>query len=186
MPDRPNFLLGRGERLVEAIPAPSGGGGPVAPYTYEEALLRLAPLVRNAADEIADLPSGACPRNRAVGVVTMHPQRIAKSYFPDRLLSEFGLETVGSRPVTVQPEKWSRKQDPQPAPSTELFVAGDRQTFATWASALEHGEIGAQQARDDLVSIESFRAPAAAERVRGIRPEDADYEARQLFEVVLQ
>jgi hypothetical protein len=116
----------------------------------------------------------------------MHPQRIAKSYFPDRLLGDFGFETVGSRPVTVQPEAWSRREEPHPAPSTDLFIAGDRHAFDAWATALEDGMVGtSQQARADLVSIESFRVPSAADRLRGIRPEDADNDADRLFEVVL-
>src|SRR6185312_6386871 len=185
MPDRQNFLLGHGERLVTAIPAPTGGGGPSPPYTYEQALARLAPLVRTAVDEITDLPNDACPNDRAVGVVTMHPQRIAKSYFPERLFGDFGFEAVGSRPVTVQPKAWSRRGEPEPSPSTELFVAGDRRAFRTWASALNRGELGSQQARDGLVSIESFRAPSAAEPLRGIGPEDDDDAVEGLFEVVL-
>lgn len=108
MPENTRFFLGYGERLTERVAPPGGGGGSPPAYTFDEAVFRLRPMVRGAAETLEALPVRACPRDEAVGVVTLHPQWMAKSYHPQQLLDEYQLRQVGSRPVLVQPEKWTR------------------------------------------------------------------------------
>src|SRR4051794_5728155 len=105
MPD-PRFFLGHGERLTSRVAAPGGGGPTELPYTFHHAVSRLAPMVNAAALELDVLPAVACPGDEAVGVLTLHPQWIAKSYHPQQLLDEYGLRQVGSRPTTIAPEQW--------------------------------------------------------------------------------
>src|SRR5471030_809641 len=105
----PRFFLGHGERLTSRIPPPGGGQGTTPAYTFEYAIARLAPLVGGVARELDTLPAEACPEDQAVGVVTLHPQWVAKSYHPQQLLDEYALRQVGSRPTTIQPERWSKK-----------------------------------------------------------------------------
>ncbi|MGW6449384.1 S8 family peptidase [Lentzea sp. NPDC055074] len=167
MPDDRKFLLGYGERLTEGIIPPGGGGGNEPSYTFDQAVARLTPMITTTAQSLDSLPRGACPNNEAVGVVTLHPQWIAKSYHPANLLNDFNLRQVGSRPAEIQPEKWSKKIDPEPAATTELFVAGRREAFDRWAAAMSSGahNLGSTS-RDQLRKIESVRAPAASERLR--------------------
>ena len=136
MPDQPNFLLGYGERLVEPVSVEPGGGPKSYAYTFDEAKKRIAPLAKKTSKALDRLPDAACPNDEAVGIITLHPQWLAKSYHPSTLLRAVGLETVGSRPKRVKPEKWTRKPPVEEAPSTELFVAGPRSAFRTWASDL--------------------------------------------------
>ncbi len=163
MPDEPRFLLGYGERLTERIPPPGGGGGPQPAYSYQEAIERLHPRVREAAAILDALPRSACPENEAIGIVTLHPQSIAKSYHPQQLFDEFNLRQVGSRPVTVQPERWTREGNPQPLPSTDIFVAGKRESFERWAIDLGHSP---HRISEQIQRLEDFRAPTSVEKIR--------------------
>lgn len=165
MPENPRFLLGYGERLTAAVaPPPRGGGGDLA-YTLDEAVRRLAPMAAATSTDLNNLPSDACPNDEAVAVVTLHPQSLAKSYYPQRLFDQFSLRQVGSRPVNVRPEKWTRQGEPEPCPSNDLFIAGPRQSFTQWAQVLD----AAQPAiTDQIRRIESIRAPQVAERLRGL------------------
>src|SRR5262245_29121208 len=118
----PNFLIGYGERLVETIEPPPQGGPKQPPYTFSQAMNRLLPMVRHTAQELGALPDLACPNGQAVAVLTLHPQYLAKSYFPAALLQTAGLESVGSRPTQIKPEKWTRQGPPELSESTDLFV----------------------------------------------------------------
>ena len=98
MAGTPRFLIGFGERLTEPVSPPLGGGGKPSPYSEEEARERLRPQVQRAARAANQLPSAACPNDRVVSVITLHPSFIAKSYFPGHLLRDVGFEPLGSRP----------------------------------------------------------------------------------------
>ncbi|QOJ15188.1 MAG: S8 family peptidase [Planctomycetia bacterium] len=183
-----NFLLGSGENLTGPVELPRGGSTPRPPYTFLEAKTRLSPQVQRAADAIAELSPAACPRDYAVAVMTLHPEYIAKSYHPSRLLSAVGLEAVGSRPRKLAPEKWRPKSEstrakrppPEEAEGVDLFVAGKRARFQQFANVLptwtEHIE-GAGQ----LFEVEQFRAATSGDRLRPLQTDAAE----PLLEVVL-
>ena len=164
MPNEPRYFLGYGERLTGRVQAPLGGGGPDLPYTIEEAITRLAPRLNQTAAQLERLPDAACPDDQAVAVVTMHPQSIAKSYYPAQVLTQFGLWHVGSRPVTITPEQWTRKSDVEPTPSTDLFIAGPRESFRAFADSLT----AVSGLPEGLRRIENIRAFDEGERVRGL------------------
>lgn len=170
MPDR-NFLLGYGERLTEQI---TPGGREMTkrlPYDFGEAVARLTPMIEATARSLELLPAQACPRDEAVAIVRLHPEFVAKSYYPERLLRELGLETVGSRPSAVQPQKWTRKSAPEVAPTTDLFVAGPRRSFQRWAAAVGGWNVATPGA-NEIARLEELRAPNPQERLRGIPQED--------------
>jgi len=188
MPTTTNFLLGNGESLTGPIQLPRGGSTPRPPYSFSEAKQRLTTQVRQAASAIAELPPAACPREYAVAVMTLHPEYIAKSYHPTRLLEAVGLEPVGSRPTRISPEKWrpksekttTRRPPPEEAEAVELFVAGKRATFNRWADDLPvwtHQTTGAEQ----LFEVERFRAATVADRLRPLQTDAKE----PLLEVVL-
>src|SRR5437868_9804888 len=110
MADQPKYLLGNGELLASEIAAPKKPQTKVHPYTYAEARERLAPRLTLAARNIAKLPAEACPNDRSVAAIVLHPKYIAKSFFPERLLSAIGLESVGSKPVLLKPQKGGTKK----------------------------------------------------------------------------
>src|ERR687889_1525020 len=98
-----NFLLGKGERLVEEVNGVRGGGPKQAPYSFDEARRRLLPRLSKVVQAIDNLPDSACPDDRAVATVTLNPEFIAKSYYPDDLFKNVGLEPIGSRPKRLTP-----------------------------------------------------------------------------------
>src|SRR5687767_5518219 len=109
MADAPRFLIGYGERLTEPIRHPPGGGGAPSPYSSSDARARLAPQVARAASAARRLPTAACPDDRVVSVMTLHPQFVAKSHYPGQLLRAAGFEQVGSRPRQIVPERVTRQ-----------------------------------------------------------------------------
>lgn len=163
MPGPYNFLLGHGERLVENVTLPSGGGQTILPYTEDEARARLRPQIRDAVSQFSRLPEQACPDGQVVGVLTMHPQFIAKSYHPGQLLDELGLTYVGARNAMVRPEKWTRQDPPAITETAELFIAGRRAAFKLWSQRMQAGPL---PGGDQLRKVEAFRAPGARERQR--------------------
>src|SRR3954471_21981858 len=108
--ERPRFLLGHGHRLTSEVRIVRPFDPPDPPYTLDEAKARVAPMVTRAAAALNALPAAACPEDYAVSRLTIHPQYTAKSYFPVRVLQEAGLESIGSRPTTVIPDKLRNRQ----------------------------------------------------------------------------
>jgi hypothetical protein len=82
MAERPNFLLGRGERLTEPVVVRSGGQPRVPPYTFSEARGRVAPMLASTVARFDSLPARVCPRDQAVVRLTLNPEYIAKTAYP--------------------------------------------------------------------------------------------------------
>lgn len=165
MSNEPRYFLGYGERLTGQVHPPQSGASSEPPYTLEEAVGRLTPRAMETASILEALPDAACPEGQAVAVMTLHPQSIAKSYFPHQVLNEYGLRRVGSRPTVVTPEKWTRTGEVEAAPSTDLFVAGARGSFRAFAESLASGW---QDLPEGLRRIENVRTFSTGERVRGL------------------
>jgi hypothetical protein len=175
-----NFLLGKGERLVEDVAGVRGGGPKSHPYTFTEARDRIAPMLTRVVRGIDQLPDKACPNDRAVATVTLNPEYIAKSYFPDKLFESIGLEPVGSRPRRITPQKRSKGREPEEAITTELFVMGPRSAFRAWRSSLPKWDEDIAGA-DELPTIEEVAAPTPRAKIKGRLPKSGE----AVFEVVL-
>lgn len=165
MPSNERFLLGYGERLTGPVSAPHGAPPPGPAYDFEEAIQRLGPEAVQLTSALDELPAGACPEDEAVAVLTLHPQSLAKSYHPKRLLEQYNLRQVGSRPVQVLPEKWTRQGDPEPSHSTELYVAGSRASFSRWAEDFTESPLRINEA---IRRIEEIHAPSPDHRLRNL------------------
>lgn len=167
MPDRDRFLLGFGERLTAQIAPPGGGASPKFPYTYADAVERLFPRIEHATNVLSELPRLARPDGNAVGVVTLHPQAVAKSYSPQVALAAYGLRQVGSRPVTVIPDAWTREGEPTATLSTDLFVAGQVESFRRFAHDVGTGAAENLPGVSEAVRrLEDWRAPLTEDRLR--------------------
>lgn len=175
-----NFLLGKGERLANDVTIRPGGSEKHPPYTFGEARARLTPMVSRAVKAIDALPPEACPQDNAVVAITLNPEYIAKSFFPMELLDAVGLQSVGSRPKRVTPEKRSRNREPVEALTTELFVMGKRSAFRNWSARLPDWAMSARGAKD-LVAIEAVSAPSEKQKIKGVLPKQGDL----VLEVVL-
>jgi len=169
-----NFLLGKGERLTTDIVVKSGGGPKEAPYTFNEARDRLAPMVADTESKIAALPEEACPHDEAVISLTLNPEYIAKSYFPTELLRDVGIDVIGSRPKRVTPEKRSRGRETAETITTELFAMGLRSSIRAWSQNLPTWQSDRSSA-GALISIEEISAPVPQNKIRGLLPDSGRF-----------
>ena len=165
MPERPNYLLGFGERLTVPIEIRRGGAPKKAPYSFRQARSRLAPMLTSTALELQRLPENACPENEAVACLTLHPEYFAKSHFPGKFLGSAQLRSIGSRPQRIRPEKRSRGRKPAEAPTTQLFVAGKRSSFHRIAEDAPEWNPDSPVS-EQLPAIERVSALTAEERIR--------------------
>ena len=184
MADAKNYLLGYGERLTAALDPPRRRPEKTDTYTFAEAKVRLAPRIREVADEIKQLPIAACPHDESIAAVTIHPSYLAKSYFPRGLFETIGVKAVGSRPRQIIPEKWAKKtvknQTPTASPTAEIFVMGRRQNFQRWAQNVSGWNEGFEGACE-LVRIEDVHFIEPVERIRPMRSKNDN----PLMEIVL-
>lgn len=166
MAQTPRYLIGYGESLIDKVEIGSSGGPKEPPYTLEEAQDRVSKMLDRLTVELDALPDAACPRDEAVAAITLHPEYLAKSYYPSRLLDEVGLQAVGSRSVRVTPEKRSKDRVPEETPTTQLFIAGPRSNFKRFASKVE---LGASKAKafDMLPCIEKIGLIQSRAKVKG-------------------
>lgn len=167
MAKQPNFLLGNGHRLTSPVRVSRVPGEKTPPYKFEEARARLTTQFTSAVADFKQLPQLACPDGYAVGIITLHPEYTAKSYFPDELLKEARMEAIGSRPSRVTPDKWGKKAKPEESPTTELFVAARRSDFADLAKDLPNWA-DTHRGAGELFEVEAFRAPRREDRVQKI------------------
>lgn len=154
----PNYLIGFGERLVRPISLKTGGGPKRFPYTFEEARTRLLPEWQRAARRIASLPDLACPSDKTVISVMLHPAFLARSYYPSNFLRDLDLHAIGSRARALPTKRNPRSRGsakPQPAP--ELFVAGKRTNLSAFVRRLPEWSPGAAT-QDDFSKIEQVNA----------------------------
>lgn len=175
-----NFLLGKGERLTEKVRGVTGGAPKIPPYTFQEAVSRVHPMLNKVVDRLDALPATACPNDQAVIALTLNPEYIAKSYFPANLLQSVGLEAVGSRAKRVTPEKRSNGRAPEETITTELFLRGQRTSIKEWAEALpdwRENMIGAKE----LPMIESLDVQSSTDKMKHVPKTDN----KTVFEVVL-
>lgn len=179
MVNAPRFLIGFGERLTEPVTRPLGGGGAPPPYEIGHARERLSVQVAQASASASRLPALACPGDRVVSVVTLHPSFIAKSHFPGQLLRAAGLEAVGSRPRQLIPELnshqtgvidgrriYATRPGTEERPTTELFVESTRANLQRWATHLQDGDQELVDAEAGIVVVEEYRLPTPEERLR--------------------
>lgn len=165
MPDKPNFLIGYGERLTE--PAPRSGRKmepKAAPYLFPIAQQRLATMADATVLELNALAPELCPQDQAVAVIDLHPQFLAKSFYPSRLLNEMGVEAIGSRPLHIKPEKWTKQKPVETTESVSLFVGGRREDVARWSSHLRSWD-EEHRASDELTRVELLRPMRPVDRI---------------------
>jgi len=182
MTDATRFFLGYGERLTNRISHVPSGRPLEFPYSFEEARARLIPMVERTTSELGELPNLACPEDQAVGVITLHPQWMAKSYHPHKLLSNYNLKQVGSRPIVVKPERWTRQSETIETASSELYVSGLRENFVRWAQELRETP---SKVPIEIQRLENVRAPSPEERIKNLSGEQPNGTDSVLLEVVL-
>lgn len=161
-----NILLGENEQLAKDILPRQGGRRKSYPYTFEETIGRLSPMISNTISAIEKLPTEACVADRGLVSLTMHPEFLAKSYYPASLMKNLGLRVVGSRAKEIIPKKRSRNRLPEEALTTELLAMGSRENIRKWPSILDSLEKNSRSGRE-LTTIEEIIAPTAESKIIG-------------------
>lgn len=140
-PRKPRFLIAHGERLTKEEKYVSGPKPVKSPiYNREDILERLAPGLTRSVREIGTLPAEAMPQGRAVVMVTLHPEFLAKTSYPEKFFGSIGLRAVGSRARKVEPKKWSKPPEKSDTPKTaetiDLYMAGKAEDLSSWTKGL--------------------------------------------------
>ena len=123
-------------------------------------------MLAQSVSDIDELPADACPQDQTIMSLTLHPEYIAKSYFPDRLLNEVGMTLVGSRPRKLAPEKLSRERQTHEIVTTELFTIASRSAIRTWSENFPNWNQFNYSAKD-LIAIEEIAVPKSLEKIKG-------------------
>ena len=162
---RSNLLLGRGETLLTTTEWPRGRNNKEYFYSIADQRKALGSGLRAV---IADAPRGAtefAPRGEVTAKLTLHPEFVAKSYFPTSILRESGVRVVGSRVTEVKPRAMSKQRDPTPSPSAELFVTGNQQAFLRFDDLLSRTALNEGQTKE-FCSLEAIAPYSAVDRLR--------------------
>ncbi len=158
MKSKKNYLLGKGERLTGSFKKKSGGGIKNPPYDIQTAKERVTNRVKKTIAEFDKLPNEACPNDKVVAALTMHPRYISKSDFPSNLINEAGLRAIGGKATFVEPESWGIKEHPSGAISDTWFVSTTRNKLKNWLEDLPLWSVN-KPAFLQLQSVEDFSAP---------------------------
>ncbi|MBI4833108.1 MAG: hypothetical protein HY801_16450, partial [Candidatus Lindowbacteria bacterium] len=168
-----NYILGRGENLVRRIEPPKIDPQKAHPYKVREARNRLLPKLRETAKVLNQLPEDACPRGQTVASIVMHPAYLAKSYYPHEFFRDAKLRVLGSRAVSLTPEKIATQGEPKPSITAEFFVASSRKNFAELPAFVNQLDLRSEAA-EQLRQFEDVHEFGAESKLRNI-PRAADY-----------
>lgn len=179
MANEPKFLLGRGETLNRESRYRSGPNDSSPPYTWDVQRRSLLPQLEMQLRTFQGLPEQACPGDRVVSAVTLHPQYYSRSAFPSELVGHMGLRLVGSKPTLVKPREGRGSNREGGIPSTMLFLTGQRTQFRRLLEIAKDVDPETPLAMD-LLKVEALAAVEPQDRLMG-----AIGASRELLEVVL-
>lgn len=167
MSEKGRFLFGRGEKLTEPVDYRGGPNTSNNPYSLPRQVKRLGEKLVELSKEIAALPADALAAGNAVAEITLHPQFLARSGFPEYLLKYYDLRLIGSRPKKVKPEAGRGSDSEEGVASTTLFVAGTKDSFDHFHDSLAAISSDDDNLSNDLVKIEDISLFKAEEKVLG-------------------
>ena len=122
-------------------------------------------MLARSVSEIDELPADACPQDQAILSLTLHPEYVAKSYFPKTLLDEIGVTVSGSRPKKLIPEKLSSNHEPYEIVTTELFALASRSAIRNWSEGFPNWN-NSNRCAKDLIAIEEIATPKPLEKIK--------------------
>ena len=136
------------------------------PYTVDQQRALLHPSLLSL-KELADSVNPAlAPRGEICAKLTLHPEFLAKSYFPEVLLRHSALRLLGSRGLVVTPRAMVRGKAPRPGQTAALIVAGTAQSFETADEMLMSSAVGYRPRHVEFCRLERIEAFTGVDRVR--------------------
>lgn len=165
---RRNLLIGKGERLFEDGKWPSSRGGKASPYTLEQQRSLFIPTLVDLVNRAAELPAEIAPRGEVAAKITIHPEFLAKSYFPTSLLHQTGMRLIGSRAIDITPRAMVKEdKEPERRPTAVLLVAGTAEIFARTISLLNSKNTPAAT-KLNFTHIEALEPLLAHDKKKGL------------------
>jgi len=158
-----NLLIGHGERLFQDGIWPQSGRPKPDPYNIAEQRSLFTPVLHELATVASTRTKRLAPRGEVAAKLTIHPEFLAKTYFPTNLLKKSGLRLIGSRATQILPRSMVRGKPPESRPSAVLIVAGTAKSFEQTASILN-----SDKATQDFTHIESITPFLPADRKIGL------------------
>lgn len=162
-----NFIIGYGETLTTKIDIGGGGGEKKHPYSIAESIKRISSQFEKIISKIENKPDEECANGRVVIKFIQHPSYLAKSYYPRKLFSAYGMKDIGSRSVTVKPEKWGIEKHPEEGLASCVFVSGEKSQYRTLLSDLISSSLS-RPSEDILRTLERVEYFDASEKVKNI------------------
>jgi hypothetical protein len=151
-------LLVNGERLRQQVNRPPGGGGPrFTPYTIEENIARLTPMIDEVQTAVAQMPAGL-QGSELVVEARLLPQFVSASAFPQALLSAAGLVHIGTRHDHADTvNRGGEILEDQPTKTVYLAVRDDLTALADVLRDTA-GRV-TRQTRDDIMALDAIDLP---------------------------
>lgn len=161
-----NLLIGRGERLIVDGEWKGGGGGKPEPYSLGQQQTALHPALTWLAERARAAKPQLAPRGEIAAKITLHPEFLAKTYFPSSLLRECGFRLLGSRETILEPRAMVRGKPVEPRVTATLIVAGDSNSFLMADALLMSAgpELGPRHT--ELRRLESIELFGPEDRIR--------------------
>ncbi|MHC1654114.1 S8 family peptidase [Stenotrophomonas maltophilia] len=162
-----NLLIGKGERLFEDGKWPPGRGGKPAPYSLEQQRSLFTPTLLDLAKRATQAPMSIAPRNEIAAKITIHPEFLAKSYFPSSLLHQSGVRLIGSRAIDITPRAMVREKEPARRPTAILLIAGTAEAFGRMNSLLNSAN-SPNATKVDITHLEAIEPFLPIDKKRGL------------------
>ncbi len=135
------------------------------PYSYSKAKTRLSVKLDSAITQAKTLPTLALPNDNIVTKLVLHPSFLAKSFYPDKILSEYDLENLGSKEVFIEPEEKITKKQKEGKSSTSLyFVSGKKSSFERLLKDINSDNLN-DKSKEDLIKLEDISFFEGAEKI---------------------
>lgn len=164
---RGNLLIGQGERLFQDGEWKGSSRKKPDAYTIDHQRSFFTPVLAVLAESARHQEQRLAPRGEVAAKITIHPEFLAKSYFPASLLRNTGLRLIGSRATDITPRKMVRDKDPKELPTAVLIVAGTAEDYVRASNLLTADDTSqvVQQSFNRLERIEPFQPQ---DRKRGL------------------
>lgn len=164
-----NFLIGYGETLTHSIKIPGAGGPKSHPYSIEESKRRVSRQLKKLLLDSRSIPDIACPHGEIVAKFTLHPAYISKSYYPEAIFEIFDLKDVGSKAVTIAPEKWATSRHPEQEVTSCIYAAGTRTSFERLDNQLQ-SQVLRKAVLNEVRKLELVSLLTAEEKIKSLLP----------------
>jgi hypothetical protein len=164
---RRSLLIGQGEKLFQDGDWPSSRGGKPNPYLISQQQSILTPVLNELALTAGMSKLDVAPRGEIAVKIAIHPEFLAKSYFPTSLLKASGLRLIGSRAEDITPREMVYGKPSKRLPSAVLIVAGTEANINKAASLLNSNKTS-NAIKEDFCRIESIAPFLPKDRKLGL------------------